>query len=109
MRNSERKKSKINIGIKYCGGCNPQISRSKIIKKLRGEIDIRKYGVTFVSNATEDNDAIIIINGCARACVNRQDMCIKAPKCIIVRGEMVDSEHVAEDNIPGILLRKIEL
>ena len=62
----------MNIGIKYCGGCNPKYNRSAFIAGLAAEykdkikIEPIKEDVIY--------DMVIIMNGCSSVCVNISEM-----------------------------------
>ncbi len=62
----------MNIGIKYCGGCNPRYNRSKFILELK-----EKYKDNAVIEPIKENalyDVIIIMNGCSSVCVNEHSI-----------------------------------
>lgn len=50
------------IGIKYCGGCNVQYDRSRLVKELR-----KQPGHEFVFGE-EPCDLLLLVCGCPRAC-----------------------------------------
>jgi hypothetical protein len=58
----------LNIGIKYCGGCNPKYNRSALVAgitvkyKDKAKIEPIKEDVLY--------DMVIIMNGCSSVCVN---------------------------------------
>ncbi len=54
----------MNVGIKFCGGCNPRYDRVRFFKILE-----RSTPHTY-SHACEEviYDCLIIINGCTSAC-----------------------------------------
>ena len=58
---------KLRVGIKYCGGCNPEYDRVAIVdhikQSLRDEIEI-------VRPESEDVDLILSVNGCSTACAD---------------------------------------
>jgi hypothetical protein len=58
---------KLRVGIKYCGGCNPEYDRIAIVdhikKSLQDEIEI-------VRTESEDVDLILAVNGCSTACAD---------------------------------------
>jgi hypothetical protein len=51
------------IGVWYCGGCNPQIDRSRIVMELRE--GLRKMGlkVDFTSVRKSPVDMVLLVNG----------------------------------------------
>lgn len=58
---------KLRVGIKYCGGCNPEYDRVAIVdhikQNLQDEIEI-------VRPESEDVDLILSVNGCSTACAD---------------------------------------
>jgi hypothetical protein len=96
------------IGVWYCGGCNPQIDRSRIVMELRE--GLRKMGlkVDFTSVRERPVDIFLLVNGCKHACLEAKSL--KAgrdhPK-ISVRGEMVEDQYVGEGDLPRILIQRI--
>ena len=51
----------MKIGLKYCGGCNPNYERSDIVKRARNEYP----SVTFEPYRVEDEyDLVLVICGC---------------------------------------------
>lgn len=58
----------LNIGIKYCGGCNPKYNRSdftyELIEKYKDKVEIEpiKHNIVY--------DMVIIMNGCSSRCAN---------------------------------------
>jgi len=57
----------MKVGLKYCGGCNPNFDRLSIAKSLLENIS----EVSFISAfGINDYSTLIVINGCKRACVN---------------------------------------
>jgi hypothetical protein len=96
------------IGIRYCGGCNPQIDRSRIVTELREGLQKRGVEVDFTSEIERPVDVVLLVNGCRHACLEG-----KIPEAgrghqrISVRGEMVDNQYVEEAAITKILMRKV--
>ena len=96
------------VGIRYCGGCNPQIDRSGAITRLREAIHKRGMAVDFTANRQGEVDIVLLINGCMHACL--EEAYLKegySTRYVSVKGEMVDSDYVKEDHIPQFLVKKI--
>jgi len=97
-----------SIGIRYCGGCNPQIDRSKVIENLKEALKEKGMGVDFTTDRQRAVDIVLLINGCMHACLEeeylRKD---DTPQFISVKGEMVDSQYVKEYHIPEFLIKTI--
>jgi hypothetical protein len=96
------------VGIRYCGGCNPQINRSAVITRLKEAIQKRGMEVDFTAERERSVDLVLLVNGCIHACLEEA-----YPKegyttrFITVKGEMVDDEFVEEDHIPDFLVNRI--
>lgn len=59
--------ARLILGVKYCGGCNPNFDRIRLVQKLqqylRGEVAF--YPLGFEMRL----DGVLVINGCRRRCV----------------------------------------
>ena len=57
----------VKIGVKYCGGCNPEYDRVGVVKQieesLRGEVE-------FVSPESEGVALVLAVEGCSTACAD---------------------------------------
>jgi hypothetical protein len=62
----------LNIGIKYCGGCNPKYNRGAFVAglavKYKEKINIEPIKENIIY------DIVIIMNGCSSVCVNISEM-----------------------------------
>lgn len=61
----------MNVGIKYCGGCNPRFNRREFVERL---IDENKY--SSFEPATENNfyDVILVVCGCTSKCAKHDNL-----------------------------------
>ena len=60
---------KKNIGLKFCGGCNPSYDRGLTAEKIRGELD----GIVNFVNIIDDTiDMVLSIQGCDTSCADLQ-------------------------------------
>ena len=97
-----------SIGIRYCGGCNPQIDRSTIVKNLKENFTKNGIEVDFTIDSQRKVDIVILINGCMHACLEEQYLKEgKSPQFISIKGEMVDRQYVKEAHIPEFLSKTI--
>ena len=100
--------SMFTIGLRYCGGCNPQIDRSRIVTELRASLQKMGVEVDFTSEMDRPVDLVLLVNGCQHACLEG-----KIPEAgrghqrISVRGEMVDNQYVEEAAIVKLLIQKV--
>jgi len=96
-----------SIGLRYCGGCNPQIDRSKVIRKLEEGLKERGMKLDFTTNRKSTVDIVLLINGCMHACLEEE--CLRevdSLQFISIKGEMVGSQYVKEEYIPEFLIKK---
>jgi len=97
-----------SIGIRYCGGCNPQIDRSKVIENLKEALKEKGMEVDFTTDKERAVDIVLLINGCMHACLEEEYLReTDSPQFISVKGEMVDDQYVEEKSIPEFLSKKI--
>lgn len=57
----------MKIGVKFCGGCNPNYERAKIVKRIRME-----FPQVAIEPIQEGNtyDLILLISGCHAECLS---------------------------------------
>jgi hypothetical protein len=96
------------IGVRYCGGCNPQIDRSRIVMDLRGGLKKMGREVDLTTEKERAVDMVLLVNGCKHACLDvKQVESDGGHPVISVRGEMVDDQCVKEGDIVKILVQRI--
>jgi len=97
-----------SIGIRCCGGCNPQIDRSKVLGNLKELLKEKCLQVDFTTDKERAVDIVFLINGCMHACLVEEYLRSgHNPEHISVKGEMVDDQYIEEESIPGFLIKKI--
>ncbi len=88
----------MKLAIKYCGSCNPHIDLPRIGRDV---VSLAKIlGFTLVSPQEEGVDNLLVLNGCLRACGNREEVTSRAARSIIVAGESLQGEFIAEKSLP---------
>lgn len=93
------------VGIKYCGGCNPQIERGKVAEALQMFLP---DGLRFADDtAVSPWDVGILISGCNVACADSPELRALASRWILVRGAMVDDAVVPEAEIARVIAEKL--
>lgn len=93
------------IGVKFCGGCNPQINRLAVIEDLRS---ILPEGCQLVTNLQRGSwETALLICGCPTACADRPEIRKLAHRWILVSGPMVDSIGVSEKELASIVAKKL--
>ena len=58
---------KLRVGIKYCGGCNPEYDRIGIVDHIKQSLQDK---IEIVRPENEDVDLILSVNGCSTACAD---------------------------------------
>jgi hypothetical protein len=100
--------SMFTIGVRYCGGCNPQIDRSRIVIDLREGLKKMGLEVELTTEKERAVDMVLIVNGCKHACLEAKQVESDCGYPVIsVRGEMVDDQYVEEGDIIKILIQRI--
>jgi 3-hydroxyacyl-[acyl-carrier-protein] dehydratase len=93
------------IGIKYCGGCNPHIDRTKLVQKI-SKLLPPSYIIT--TKQSSPWDIGILVCGCPTACADKPYFKNIARKWIIVAGNSVDLHGVPENKLANIITDKIK-
>lgn len=100
--------SMTSIGIRYCGGCNPQIDRLRVVGDLREALKERGLKVDLTTDRERAVDMVLLINGCMHGCLEGEYLGSDPDhRPISVRGQMVDDQYIKEDYIPEFLIKKI--
>lgn len=94
------------IGIKYCGGCNPHLDRTKLVREIKALLP-QEY--IFTTKQSSVWDIGIMICGCPTACVDKPDVRSLARKWIIVAGKSIDLDNVPEEKLTAVVVRKIKM
>jgi hypothetical protein len=92
---------KHQVGIQFCGGCNPYIDRGKIASEVRERLAGEGYEIVW--NRT-DCDLVIFISGCTASCAERHS-CGKPS--IRVAAATVDFKKIAEADIGTEIMMKV--
>jgi hypothetical protein len=96
------------VGVRYCGGCNPQIDRSRIVMELQEGLQKMGPKVDLTTEKERSVDMLLLVNGCRHACLEAKQLeSHRGPPVISVRGEMVDDQYVEEGDIVKILIQRI--
>jgi hypothetical protein len=94
------------IGVKYCGGWNPQIERSRFVdelgKKLSGDFFLD------IGRSMEKWELGILVCGCPTACADRPETRSLALEWIVVSGQIVDFESISENKLATVVALKIK-
>lgn len=63
----------MQIGVKYCGGCNPRYDRTGLVARLKQELG---SGVEWVNAGTAEDpmDFVLVVCGCTAACAEHRNL-----------------------------------
>ena len=101
--------SRFRIGVRYCGGCNPQIDRSRIVKELGDGLQRMGREVDLTTERDKCVEVVLLVNGCRHACLEAENLKgVHGPRVISVRGEMVDDECMEEGDMAKVLIQRID-
>jgi len=57
----------VKVGLKYCGGCNPEYDRVALVKHIQDSLQGK---VEFVKPESEGVRLILAVEGCSTACAD---------------------------------------
>lgn len=61
----------MNIGVKYCGGCNPHFDRTNVLNKVKKSLKDDHFEY---ANENNTYDIFLVINGCSRVCADHSNL-----------------------------------
>ena len=72
----------IEIGVRYCGGCNPTYNRASLVKRLESMMP----DLSFVNvQPGKSYPAVLIVSGCLVACTKVDDLSVSGERQIQIR------------------------
>ena len=72
----------IEIGVRYCGGCNPTYNRASLVKRLESMMP----DLSFVNvQPGKSYPAVLIVSGCLVACTKVDDLSVPGERQIQIR------------------------
>ncbi len=75
--------SKTEIGVRYCGGCNPRYDRVALVKRLESLLP----DVSFIpARPGTPYPAVVVACGCPSRCANISDLAVPAGKLVYLSG-----------------------
>jgi len=96
----------INIALKYCGSCNPEIDLSSLAGQVRSLTSAREY-IQFVPFHTPILDLLVILCGCRRACADKEENKSQAKRHLIIAGESLDGSPQSEKQLAALIAAEI--
>ena len=96
----------VEIRLRYCGGCHPEIDRSSVAGGLQALAAAEGIEARFIRG--EGGDALLLINGCGHACLDEEGLDTgETIPCFSVQGAMIDHRPVDEGELPHLLWEKL--
>jgi hypothetical protein len=96
----------LDIVVKYCGGCNCQIDRSKIIKDIASSLGSGYQLMTDISFAPFG--AGILVCGCSSACARKKELDELTGHWTVIAGKTIDFRELPEDRLASAVIEKIK-
>jgi hypothetical protein len=96
----------LDIVVKYCGGCNCQIDRSKIIKDIASSLGSGYQIMTDISFAPFG--AGILVCGCSSACARKKELDELTGHWTVIAGKTIDFRELPEDRLASAVIEKIK-
>jgi len=97
----------LDIVVKYCGGCNCQIDRSKIIQDIESSLQ-PGYQLTTDKSFAPFGTGILIC-GCSSACARKPELDDLAKTWIVIAGKTVNSRELPEEELATAVIQKIKI
>ncbi|MDR3259874.1 MAG: hypothetical protein LBT51_09745 [Fusobacteriaceae bacterium] len=97
---SNFKKNIFEIGIKYCGGCNPRYNRVEEVEKIKNKLENHIF-----EYAKEDKtyDFILVACGCLAACATHNNLKFNIKKFILSSSQdFVDAYDMIFCSLKGL-------
>ena len=74
---------KRQIGVRYCGGCNPRYDRVALVKRIGGFFPEAEF---VTAQAGVKYPAVLVVCGCPSRCANVSDLAVPAGRLIYLSG-----------------------
>jgi hypothetical protein len=95
----------VRIGIKYCGGCNPVIDRTRLVQEIDKLLPPDYCLLTDECQAPWDIGTLVC--GCPAACCDNPEIRNLARRWIVVAGGSIDLELTPEEKMAMAIVQKI--
>lgn len=95
----------MDIIVKYCGGCNCQIDRSRIVTDIENSLEAGHH-LTSDANAGPYETGILVC-GCPAACARKPELDGLASRWIVIAGKTVDIREMPEERIAAAVVQII--
>ena len=96
----------MRIAVKYCGNCNPEINSPRIIGQWMETL--KDDEITFCPEGKTPADLLILICGCRKGCVDRQEVRAMGRQVILIKGRWMGGLSLAEKELGHQLIQRVE-
>jgi hypothetical protein len=96
----------LDILLKYCGGCNCQIDRSKVVDELKKKMSPEDRLVLEAPQTPAE--AGLLLCGCPSACNDKPELTRQASRWITVAGKSVNHRDMPEDDLAEAILNAVD-
>lgn len=88
----------MRVVVKYCGGCNPEIDRVRVVEEVRSWAAVRGVSVKYAAGeeATAPGDLLLVVSGCGVDCATRPP---GYGDEVVVAGRSLEGEFVPEEEL----------
>lgn len=90
------------VGVKFCGGCNPRIDRGRIAKEIVRRLAPEGIEVLY---SLVNVQFVIYLSGCTASCANKYDA--NNIPSVVVADKTIDSLAVEEKDIVNEIVMKV--
>ena len=96
----------MRIAFKYCGACNPEVDLAQIGHSLAGQVQQQGWQLITLG-ADTDADVLVLLCGCPRTCIDKEDLCHQAKQVMLVAGKRLGWIPLKEAALPQAVIEAI--
>lgn len=96
----------MDIFVRYCGGCNCQLDRSKLVSDVQNVLGPENRLTT--DSAGAPHKAGLLVCGCTAACAESPGNSNWARRWVVVAGKTVNARELAEDRLAEAVAGEIK-
>jgi hypothetical protein len=96
----------MKIAVKYCGSCNSETDLAQIGRSLTAQV--QQYGWQLsILDVDAEVDVLVLLCGCLRACVGKEDQRRQAKQVVRVAGKHLGWLPLKESELPQAVIEAI--
>jgi hypothetical protein len=96
----------MKIAFKYCGSCNPEVDLAQIGHSLAEQVQQQDWQLITLS-ADAEADVLVLLCGCPRTCINKEDLYHQAKQVMLVAGKRLGWIPLKEAALPQAVIEAI--